>query len=196
VDGRGKLSWTNGSNYTGQFRDGVYHGSGCYLDATAGTKFVGQWDHGRKHGHGRQTWSSGQSYTGNYRLGQRHGYGRMVYADGTVYAGGWSKSLRHGYGIRLSAKDVVLHCGLWERDLPLVSNKDSSIPRQTQDDLAILRELRKSFRGPVRSLDDGDLTHDRVVRSTDVEDDDYDDQQDFPNEAIDLPPVDENVAAC
>jgi hypothetical protein len=77
-----------------------------------------------------------------------------------------------------------------------VSNKDSSIPRQTQDDLAILRELRKSFRGPVRSLDDGDLTHDRVVLSTDVEDDDYDDQQDFPNEAIDLPPVDENVAAC
>ena len=69
--GYGRRIWPNGS-YTGEWKDGVYHGQGTYVHEKYGT-YEGAWKAGIKHGPGKLTKSNGQVYQGNWVEGELDG---------------------------------------------------------------------------------------------------------------------------
>jgi len=58
--------WENGTKYMGEWKDGKRHGQGTmtYHD---GSKFVGKWKDGRKNGQGTETYPSGRKYEGEWK---------------------------------------------------------------------------------------------------------------------------------
>ena len=64
---RGKQVYENGSEYDGQWKDNLRHGTGVYYDVETDTKYEGEWKQGKKDGHGA-----------------------MIMADGSRIAGEWS----------------------------------------------------------------------------------------------------------
>jgi len=140
VHGRGKLVWNDldihhddGDSaqckpsqkgrgcgyYTGEFRRGKFHGSGCYHHGRNNCTYVGDFHNGRKHGTGRENLVDGGRYSGGFSEGRRHGYGRMTWPDGSLYTGGWWNGRRSGRGIQLAADGTVFHCGSWHNDKPI-----------------------------------------------------------------------------
>ena len=66
---------------------GMPHGAGTMIYQEDHRTYVGEWRHGRWHGHGTATFANGDSYVGEYRFDQRHGRGRYEWNDGRVYDG-------------------------------------------------------------------------------------------------------------
>jgi len=61
-------------------------GTKFYAD---GTKYVGEWSDGKRHGWGIRTTNYGYKYVGEFKDGNWHGQGTWSYIDGTVKEGIW-----------------------------------------------------------------------------------------------------------
>ena len=123
--GQGRVVWSNGATYTGQFSEGKYNGLGVYV-WPSGKKFVGRWEHGVKNGHGLYTWPNGKKYDGEYKNGLKDGYGRMTWPDGSNYCGSFSRNKRCGRGVHTAADGTMVHCGEWKDDIPIDNGADQS----------------------------------------------------------------------
>jgi hypothetical protein len=73
-NGYGTQVWSNGQQYTGEWKDGKGHGKGTI------------------------TFADGNSYTGELKNNFLDGTGRMDYADGSSYQGGWKEGVYYGQG--------------------------------------------------------------------------------------------------
>jgi len=73
-DGLGCMTWTDGAEYAGEFRDGILDGFGheTYAD---GTTYKGQFENDNRHGLGVYSMQSGDRYSGKWEHGQKHGLG-------------------------------------------------------------------------------------------------------------------------
>ncbi len=54
---------------------------------TDGSKYVGGWQGGKRHGQGRCMYASGDQYEGQWEEDVRHGQGGCIYASGDKYKG-------------------------------------------------------------------------------------------------------------
>ena len=113
-DGQGKMEYTNGQVYEGEWKDGVRSGQGrCtwpdggYYDGEwandkwngqgtnymGGSKdvdyYVGGFADGKRNGHGIFTWASGDSIETEWVNGVINGKGTYTWSNGTVAAGEW-----------------------------------------------------------------------------------------------------------
>ena len=82
----------NGSRYVGEWEDGKKHGQGTYTSGKGereGDKYVGDWKDGKRTGQGTYTWSNGNKYIGEWKDGKRTGQGTLTFPDGTKYVGEW-----------------------------------------------------------------------------------------------------------
>ncbi len=52
-----------------------------------GSKYVGGWQAGKRHGQGRCMYASGDQYEGQWEEDVRHGQGGCIYASGDKYKG-------------------------------------------------------------------------------------------------------------
>ncbi|KAL9180044.1 hypothetical protein ACHAXT_008014 [Thalassiosira profunda] len=95
--GDGELKWTNGDVYKGKFTDGYIQGRGT-ISFHDGTEYAGQWKRNRFHGEGTRRFNNGNVYTGNYVTGKRQGQGRCYFANGDMYVGDWKDDTIHGFG--------------------------------------------------------------------------------------------------
>jgi hypothetical protein len=59
TNGRGVYVWSNGTHYSGGFRNGRQHGQGV-LVLPDGSNYQGEWRDGKKHGQGTGTYSDGR----------------------------------------------------------------------------------------------------------------------------------------
>ncbi|KAH0627671.1 hypothetical protein JD844_003750 [Phrynosoma platyrhinos] len=125
--GKGTLTWPDGRNYVGDFKDGLEHGFGiCLVPHTSEDRYdcyKCHWREGRMSGYGicdvRQGFgvldntSSAEhpfKYTGHWENDKKSGYG--VWDDkerGERYIGMWHEDQRHGTGI------VVMQSGVCYR---------------------------------------------------------------------------------
>ena len=83
---KGKLIHSDGDIYEGEWLDDKAHGNGTYQH-TDGAKYQGQWIADKQGGHGVETWPDGSSYVGEYQNGKKCGKGKFQWADGSSYEG-------------------------------------------------------------------------------------------------------------
>lgn len=88
LNGQGTMIWASGDTYTGQWKNGQYHGY-RKLTYAGGGWYEGNFDCGLFSGQGTYTWSNGDRYTGSFANGKFHGYGTYTWANGNSRSGTW-----------------------------------------------------------------------------------------------------------
>ena len=96
-NGYGKLIYTGGDVYEGDFVGGRLHGKGTYRWANGNT-YEGDWVNSSMSGKGTYTWSSGEIYEGDWVDGHRTGKGKFIWTTGDIYDGDWVDGERTGKG--------------------------------------------------------------------------------------------------
>ena len=115
--GTGTETYTNGSKYEGQYKDGKKHGTGTQTwgrGSWEGDRYEGQWKDGKRHGTGTYTEANGDTYEGQYKDGKRHGTGTYTWANGDKYEGQWQDDKMHGTG-SLFEPEVGCYSGSFRR---------------------------------------------------------------------------------
>jgi hypothetical protein len=82
----GTVTFSSGSKYVGEFKDGNYSGQGTYTYAD-GEEYVGAFKDGLFHKQGTYTYSSGDKYVGEFKNGEKNGRGLYSHTDGTSEKG-------------------------------------------------------------------------------------------------------------
>ena len=151
-DGQGKMEYTNGQVYEGEWKNGVRSGQGTHT-TSSGNVYVGEWKDDKMEGQGTYTWPNGSSYEGEFADGhfngqgtkkwedgsvyvgewkndQLDGQGTMKWADGRVYVGGWKEGKCNGQGT-LTYADGRVYEGEWKDD-KLVNSEATTSPDSTK----------------------------------------------------------------
>ena len=114
----GNFSWTDGSTYVGEFRDGRPHGFGTYTWPD-GDKYTGFWVAGKRHGLGFHSRLNGFVYIGNFVDNMPHGEGSSVDARGNSYSGTWEAGFQNGEGFIRGGKEGIMFFGKWCHGKPV-----------------------------------------------------------------------------
>ena len=97
VNGQGTYTFSDGTQYVGEYRDGVGHGQGTRTYAD-GSKYVGEYRDGDFNGQGTYIFPDGTKHIGEYRDNNYNGHGTLTYAGGDKYVGEFRDDKRHGQG--------------------------------------------------------------------------------------------------
>ncbi len=114
--GRGKRVWASGNTFEGEWKNDAMQ-EGRYFNAFHQSTFIGTFEHGKKHGMGRETWRSSNGkmfldpclrwkhpadgickYSGDYKDGYCHGNGIFQAPHGRQYDGQWCHGKPNGLG--------------------------------------------------------------------------------------------------
>ncbi len=97
-DGQGKYYAKNGSLiYEGQYKEFRKNGKGIYYYLGTDAKYDGHWKDDLENGAGTFYSSSGV-FQGNWINGEKQGKGKMMWQDGTIYEGNYDKGVLTGEG--------------------------------------------------------------------------------------------------
>ncbi|MBN2039085.1 MAG: hypothetical protein JW864_03525, partial [Spirochaetes bacterium] len=134
INGEGKYTYSDGSTYEGEFKDGKKHGKGTMTWASGkrkGEKYSGEWYNDNMHGIGEYVYTDGSVYKGRFNKGKRNGYGVMEWKSGKKkgekYSGEWKDDNMHGTGV-YTYSDGAKKSGKWNKGkwLGRVKAKDSN----------------------------------------------------------------------
>jgi hypothetical protein len=131
-NGKGKLTYANGSVYEGVFKDGKLNGEGraVYSD---GSVYVGRFEANQMTGQGRMTTPDGLVFEGMWKAGLLDGQGRAVYPNGDVYEGNFVAGERQGQGRMVFAGGQEFE-GQWEDGEPVLVESVSVPLTHTEKD--------------------------------------------------------------
>tara|TARA_B100001142_G_scaffold72175_1_gene72910 strand:- start:11189 stop:13153 length:1965 start_codon:yes stop_codon:yes gene_type:complete len=101
-------------HYEGLFKNGLVHGRGImtYKD---GDEYDGEWKDGVKSGDFTVKYGNGDFYKGSLEKDTLHGYGVYTFASGTCFRGTWKDGERSGLFV-VRYRDGAKYEGLFERD--------------------------------------------------------------------------------
>jgi hypothetical protein len=99
---RGTLNFKNGDEFKGEFKNDVRCGHGTLKRKLTGEMYDGQWANDKPNGQGSLSFDDDfelrLQYVGSFQDGVFHGHGRMEYAHGGYYVGTWMHGSFHGHG--------------------------------------------------------------------------------------------------
>ena len=78
----------------------------AHLTFVDGDQHVGEYKDGKPNGHGTYIWADGDKYVGEYKDGKPNGHGTYIWADGDKYVGEY-KDGKPWEGIKYSASGKV-----------------------------------------------------------------------------------------
>ena len=93
--------WENGTKYMGEWKDGKKHGQGTFIYGKGkweGDKYEGEFKVGYRNGQGTYTWSDGDKYVGEFKVDKPNGQGTYTWSDGRKYEGEFKEGKKHGQG--------------------------------------------------------------------------------------------------
>ncbi len=107
-------SWqtSNGSKYEGEYKHGKLNGQGTYTSED-GKKYVGEFKDGKHQGQGTFTWPNGNKYSGEFKEDEPDGQGTYSWANGNTYVGEFKLGKRDGQGTFAWA-DGKKYIGEWQ----------------------------------------------------------------------------------
>jgi len=112
--------WGNGTKYMGEWKDGKKHGQGTFTYGKGkweGDKYEGEFKDGYRNGQGTYTWSVGDKYVGKFKGDKPNGQGTYTWSDGRKYEGRFKDGKKHGRGTFTSINGYK-YVGAWRRDKP------------------------------------------------------------------------------
>jgi len=98
VNGRRAITFSDGTRYDGQFKDGEICGQGT-ITFTDGSRYKGAFSNGEINGRGTMTFSDGSEYVGEFKDGVLSGQGTIIFPDGSAYRGEFKNNEYHGKGV-------------------------------------------------------------------------------------------------
>ncbi len=105
---RGNISFENGDEFEGDFFGEDFLVDGGTYTFSDGSKYIGQYKNGVPYGHGSYTYSDGTKYVGEHSNGTFEGQGEFTDKAGKRYVGGFKNGKTHGKGTYFNeAQDVV-----------------------------------------------------------------------------------------
>ena len=114
MHGKGKMIYTNGDIYEGEWKNGKRNGDGTMTYQNK-TSYVGRWANDQINGYGTFKYFNGDVYEGTFANGIKSGDGNMTYENGIIYKGKWKNDLRHGRGKQTFPNGDVFE-GSWIKD--------------------------------------------------------------------------------
>jgi hypothetical protein len=96
--GNGKMTWSDGGTYEGQYFEGNLSGKGIMIWMN-GQKYEGGWLNNLYDGQGKMTWINGETYSGGWKAGKKHGKGFLKWFNGNTYEGEFKNGIENGKGI-------------------------------------------------------------------------------------------------
>ena len=81
-----KVTYSDGSKYSGEMKGFLRHGHGTYKWFNGG-RYTGNWVEGEMDGKGTMTYIDGSTYVGMFQFGTEHGEGKFKSYDGFKYQG-------------------------------------------------------------------------------------------------------------
>jgi hypothetical protein len=117
-----KYVYDNGIVYTGQIRNGTYHGGDNKITFPDGTVYEGAFANGVIEGQGKYTALNGDKFEGIFESNQYKGYGKYTYVNGDVIEGQFEgNKLVSGTYVslktKLSTKTQYLKSSDWKREI-------------------------------------------------------------------------------
>jgi hypothetical protein len=106
LEGQGRMSWTNGDKYDGEFLAGLMHGQGKFISAYSGS-YKGDYVRGQMEGRGVLIYPDGTRYEGEFVANQFHGKGKLTYARGDSYEGDFAENKMTGSGKWIFADKAI-----------------------------------------------------------------------------------------
>src|SRR5690606_13006668 len=127
----GKIIYSNGDIYEGEFKNNLIHGRGIFKWDN-GDIYEGDFKRGKKDGKGEFLWINGDSYRGDFKDDKRegigvfksrlnnieysgefkdnkfHGKGKFKQND-SFYYGSFANGVRHGYGYSFDLKNDIVY---------------------------------------------------------------------------------------
>ncbi|WP_331346518.1 C13 family peptidase [Cellvibrio sp. UBA7661] len=97
LEGQGRMRWSNGDEYDGEFLAELMHGKGTFTSVYSGS-YTGNYVRGQMEGRGVLTYPDGSRYEGEFVANQFHGNGVLTYPRGDRYEGEFEKNKMHGRG--------------------------------------------------------------------------------------------------
>jgi len=111
--GVGKLTFSDGSFYRGDFQGDQMYGKGIFVGTADNTQYDGEWKSNMRQGMGTAMDSDGSIYHGEYWGNMKHGTGRIQRPDGTTYSGTWQGGFIVGSGrVTIPVRDKEKRDGL------------------------------------------------------------------------------------
>ena len=111
------IAWVKNKNlpfYEGEYKNQIPNGLGTfYSDEKDDFKYTGQFKDGKFHGQGVLTKGNGDSYQGEYKNGLIHGRGTYLYRGGDVYEGQFKNGKREGKGSYFELLKGEKFIGYW-----------------------------------------------------------------------------------
>lgn len=99
-NGKGRLTFSSGEYYDGDFVNGQMTGYGTYVYQPAvGDRYEGFMENGLRSGKGKYTWADGSYYDGAYKNDMKDGEGTYIWADGSSYTGTFVNDVKDGKGV-------------------------------------------------------------------------------------------------
>mmetsp|Transcript_27150 Transcript_27150/g.26814 ORF Transcript_27150/g.26814 Transcript_27150/m.26814 type:complete len:333 (+) Transcript_27150:275-1273(+) len=112
--GYGKIKYSNGDQYEGNWENDKRSGKGIYKWKDWGV-YEGDFEDGIIKGVGKRTYNSGNIYIGEFKNGKKEGRGEMKFKNGDKYEGEWVDDEMHGDG-KYSWKTGDSFVGRFKRD--------------------------------------------------------------------------------
>jgi hypothetical protein len=98
-------------SYDGAFKNNLRHGKGTFINNTDGSKYSGQWREDIQDGIGERIFSSGGKYNGGFIEGYYHGRGELVnHEDGCILRGNFIRGYLQGKGELIENNGLISHC--------------------------------------------------------------------------------------
>jgi hypothetical protein len=102
--GKGKMTYSSGNYYEGEWDNNKRNGMGTMHWLTSDERYEGNWEDNFQSGFGTHIWLEGSTenkllrnrYIGYWKEGQRSGKGIFYYSNGSMYEGEWFENLKHG----------------------------------------------------------------------------------------------------
>ena len=133
------------AEYTGTILNKKKHGLGSERTIKGefiGNSYTGEYKNGLYHGEGKYFYSSGDYYEGNFRFGLFDGYGVFYYKsgdeDGDIYEGYWKNGKENGQGKYTMSNGVTLEDEWVDGDLDGIFYVNGDAARYEGDELVFL----------------------------------------------------------
>ena len=118
INGNGKLEFSPQETYTGAFLNFQKNGYGVYQNLSTGINYEGEWLNDCFQGKGTLTQIGEWTYSGEFKDNKKDGYGIINYhKTGSFFKGNFQNGLKSGLGEMFWATQNHHFTGFWQNDL-------------------------------------------------------------------------------